>query len=318
MQVLRIGKDGGKEFEKFVKSYGSVEQSFEWGELQCAIPGRSGFFVFGVFSEGELTGSILVIRQEMSLGKSWLWCPRGPVIRDWAAWPLLRAECEKLAREGGDLYLRIEPGVETRDEFLIFEKETSESYMPEETLMVTLSVPENEILKQMAQKGRYNIKIAEKAGVEVRRDCVFQDFYAMLCETAKRDGFHVHGPEFYEQMMDFGKFYGAFLDGQLIAGIIVTWFGETATYYFGASSGSREVMAPYLLQWTAMREAKAAGMKFYDFLGVSPEGSVGHSLSGVTQFKTRFGGHRVKYHRARVLVFRPFWTWLVRLAKRAV
>lgn len=316
MKIREIKFEERDVYDAFVAAFGGVEQSFEWGELQCTIPGRSAFFIFGVFEGAEILGSILVIRQEMSFGKTWLWCPRGPVIRDWAAWPALRGACMELAREGGDLYLRIEPGIEMRDEFLVFEKEAAESYMPEETLMVTLSVSENEILKQMAQKGRYNIKIAEKAGVEVRRDCVFKDFYAMLRETAERDGFHIHGPEFYEQMMDFGKFYGAFLNGKLIAGIIVTYFGEIATYYFGASSGSRDVMAPYLLQWTAMREAKAAGMKFYDFLGVAPEGDASHRLSGVTQFKTRFGGHRVKYHRARVLVFRSFWTWVAAFAKK--
>lgn len=303
MEIRQI-KSGDKKYAEFVSRYGSIEQSFEWGELQCSIPGRPEFYVFGAFDGGELVGSILAIRQEMAFGKTWLWAPRGPILRDAAAWPLLRDACAKM----GDLYLRVEPGS------LVDEKPAGESYMPEHTLIVDLEGDEKDILAQMAQKGRYNIKVAEKAGVEIRRDCEMGEFYKILKETSARDGFAVHSKEFYEKIP--ATFYGAFFGGKLIAGIFVTYFGDTAIYYFGASSNScREVMAPYLLQWQAIKDAKAAGMKRYDFLGIAPEGEVSHSLAGVTQFKTRFGGKRVKYGPARIITFRPFWTFLVSCAK---
>ncbi len=308
---IRQIKSGDKVYSEFVERYGSIEQSFEWGELQCSIPGRPEFYVFGAFLEGELVGSILVIRQEMPFGKTWLWAPRGPVLRDQEAWPFLREACSGM----GDLYLRIEPGVPVEKEFLIFEKNAGISYMPEDTLMIDLNLDEKAILAQMAQKGRYNIKIAEKAGVEIKKDCDFEEFYKILQETSARDGFSVHSKDFYEKIP--AVFYGAFFDGKMIAGIFVTYFGDTATYYFGASSNShREAMAPYLLQWQSIKDAKSAGMKKYDFLGVAPEGESGHSLAGVTQFKTRFGGKRVKYHKARIIIFRPFWTFLVSCAKK--
>ncbi|MEK9166902.1 MAG: peptidoglycan bridge formation glycyltransferase FemA/FemB family protein [Patescibacteria group bacterium] len=303
MEIRQI-KSGDKKYAEFVAAFGSIEQSFEWGELQCSIPGRPEFYVFGAFDGVELVGSILAIRQEMGFGKTWLWAPRAPVLRDAAAWPLLRDACAGM----GDLYLRVEPGSP------VDEKAAGESYMPEETLIVDLEVEESSILAQMAQKGRYNIKVADKAGVEIRCDCELGEFYKILKETSARDGFAVHSKEFYEKIP--ATFYGAFFGGKLIAGIFVTYFGETATYYFGASSNMhREVMAPYLLQWTAMRDAKAAGMKKYDFLGVAPEGETTHSLAGVTQFKTRFGGKRLKYPSARIVIFRPFWTFLVSCAK---
>lgn len=311
MEIRQIKQYDRKIYDVFVEKNGSIEQSFEWGDLQCSIPGRPEFYVFAAFVEKKIVGSILVIRQEMGFGKTWLWAPRGPVLKDAESWPFLREACTGM----GDLYLRIEPGVPVDEKFLVFEKEAGEGYMPEDTLMIDLDVSEKEILEQMAQKGRYNIKIAEKAGVKIKKNCDFDEFYQILLETSERDGFKVHSKEFYSKIP--AIFYGAFFEDKLISGIFVTYFGETATYYFGASSNShREVMAPYLLQWAAIKDAKLAGMKKYDFLGVAPEGDVKHSLAGVTQFKTRFGGKRVKYHKARIIIFRPFWTYLVAFAKK--
>jgi lipid II:glycine glycyltransferase (peptidoglycan interpeptide bridge formation enzyme) len=173
----------------------------------------------------------------------------------------------------------------------------------------------------MTQKGRYNIKQAEKQGVTVREvgRAGVEDFYKLLEDTADRDAFAVHKANFYGDFLASlrGKLYLAYQDDVVVAGILVTYFGEVATYYFGASSSMhRDSKAPYLLQWTAIQDAKKAGMRVYDFLGVAPEGDEQHAWAGVTQFKTRFGGKRVSYHAAQVFVFRPLWWFFYRLAKR--
>jgi len=105
------------------------------------------------------------------------------------------------------------------------------------------------------------------------------------------------------------KLYLAEFEGEIIAGIIVTFFGDMAIYYFGASGNAhRNVMAPYLLQWVAMRFAKARGIKWYDFLGIAPLDENGevdekHAWAGVTEFKRKFGGVTVNYLPARELVY---------------
>jgi lipid II:glycine glycyltransferase (peptidoglycan interpeptide bridge formation enzyme) len=74
------------------------------------------------------------------------------------------------------------------------------------------------------------------------------------------------------------------------------YFGDTATYLHGASSRERrELMAPHLLHWTAMMDAKSWGFRTYDFWGVAPEGVEGHSWAGITRFKRGFGGKYVAY-----------------------
>jgi len=87
-------------------------------------------------------------------------------------------------------------------------------------------------------------------------------------------------------------------------------------YYYGASDNHyRKVMAPYLLQWEAIKESKKRGCKYYDFLGIAPEGAVNHPWAGVTQFKGKFGGEVVDYPKAKDLVLKPFWYFLYKLRK---
>lgn len=61
------------------------------------------------------------------------------------------------------------------------------------------------------------------------------------------------------------------IGGVPIAAIIVTHFGDRATYFYGASSNRhRDLMAPYFLQWTAMTDAKKYGSLWYDLFGIAP------------------------------------------------
>lgn len=301
--------------------YGSVEQSWEWGVLQTTIPGRDAFFVFGVFDGNSLVGSMLLIRQHMGMGKTWLWSPRGPLLpakEAGIAWELLRESCLELAMKDGDVFMRIEPGAKNDDEFPVDGYVGKESYMPQNTLRLNLGVNLDSIREQMTQKGRYNLKKASKAGVYVQRSegVYLDEFFEILGETAMRDGFHVHDIGFYKRFFeileDKALLYVAHLEKDFVGAILVTHFGNTATYYFGASADAhRKSRAAYALQWFAIQAAKDAGMKYYDFLGIAPEGVDKHVLSGVTQFKTRFGGQRIAYQRPRELVYRRGW-WLLR------
>lgn len=306
--------------------HGSIEQSWDWGALQTCIPGRPHFYVWGLEEKGKLVASMLVIRQVMGLGKTWLWCPGGPLLpegRREEAWMILRKACEDYARKAGDVFLRIEPFWPENLNFDLGGSFAKESYLPRNTLQLDLSLSEENLLKQMTQKGRYHIKQAEKAGVRVRKGHCddLSLFYTLLTHTSERDGFSVHQKDFYKDFLGIlherAHFYLAFFAEELLAGMLVTHFGNTATYYYGASSHfHREMKASYLLQWYAIIEARKAGLKVYDFLGIAPEGIKNHPWEGVTQFKTRFGGSRTAYTPAQVLVFRPFWWALYKLAKK--
>jgi len=215
-------------------------------------------------------------------------------------------------------------------------------YFPEHTIMVSLEGDEEEILKQMKQKGRYNIKVAQKHGVKVRKSDDAGEFFKLFQETTARDGFQGHSQEYYQAMLDslgdHAVLYLAEYEGEVIAGIVVTFYKDTAIYYFGASSDKhRRVMAPYLLQWEAMKEARERGCRWYDLFGVAPlvvrkqkseirsdgvslarDEIVGakHPWAGITKFKEKFGGKRFSYVSAREKMRRPFWYWVMRVVKK--
>ena len=85
--------------------------------------------------------------------------------------------------------------------------------------------------------------------------------------------------------------YSASHEGDCLAAIVVLFRGEEATYLYGASSNAkRNLMAPYALQWRAMRDAKAAGCLRYDLFGIPPGEDPAHPMAGLYRFKTGFGG----------------------------
>ena len=159
----------------------------------------------------------------------------------------------------------------------------------------------------MKEKGRYNIKLAIKREVKVEFVKSTEEnlavFLALFQETLARDSFAGNSTAYYQKFLAYlesqnlgGLFIARNASGVPIAAAITVFFGESALYYYGASSSAPELrrdMGAYLLQWEMIQEAKRRGCNTYDFLGIAPEGSVGHHLEGVTDFKKKFGGQIV-------------------------
>jgi peptidoglycan pentaglycine glycine transferase (the first glycine) len=95
-------------------------------------------------------------------------------------------------------------------------------------------------------------------------------FYNILLETTTRDAFSGNSFEYYTQFLNTltsSQLLLAYLDEEVIAGGIFVFDAEVSLYYYGASSNKhRNVMAPYLVQYTALCEAKNRGSRYYDFL----------------------------------------------------
>ncbi len=170
---------------------------------------------------------------------------------------------------------------------------------PTNTLMIDLTLTDEEILAQMKQKGRYNIKVARRKGVVIEQEHNVENFWKLMQETSKRDGFRSNKKHVYVDLLQsFGDdavlYTAKDVMGDVLASAIFSVAEGMAIYNYGAStSRKRGLMAPYLLQWTGIQWAKKKGAKVYDFLGISPENSPSHSLNGVASFKLKFGGTRV-------------------------
>jgi lipid II:glycine glycyltransferase (peptidoglycan interpeptide bridge formation enzyme) len=110
----------------------------------------------------------------------------------------------------------------------------------------------------------------------------------LLSETTSRDGFSQNAREYYISFlqtlrdMKAGGLMFAGYNGRIIAAGIYIYYHNTAIYYYGASTSDPELrkhMAPYLLQWEAIREGKLRGCTTYDLLGVAPPGEIDHPLA---------------------------------------
>lgn len=274
-----------------------IEQTKNWAEFRKSAKGENFYEIDGVF----------VQKMPLPMGKCWLYVNRGDIVN-----------LTDLAKKTDAVFARFEHPYQ-KHEFDPKLRAAHAHYQPDTTLIIDLTKSNEEILAQMKPKGRYNIKLALKKNVQIREEPNADEFYKLLQQTTERDKFHGHNKEFYQKMIDMvddAKLYIAEYEGEPIAGLIATFYKDTATYYYGASSNKhRNVMAPYLLQWSTILEAKDRGCKYYDFLGIAPEGSKGHAWEGVTAFKRKFGGEVVRYAEYKELVFKPFWYWVLRLIK---
>ena len=190
----------------------------------------------------------------------------------------------------------------------------------EATLVLDLTQSEADILAQMKQKGRYNIKVAEKHGVEVQESRDIDAYYVLAKQTGERDAYTIVSKKKYAAFLQ--SIPGAFLllayqKKEPIAGLLGVLWNKKAVYYYGASNHAyRASMAPYALQWAAIQKAKASGCTTYDLLGIAPEEAVHHAWAGITSFKEKFGGKRLRYPPEQIIVLRPYVQWLLTMKRR--
>jgi lipid II:glycine glycyltransferase (peptidoglycan interpeptide bridge formation enzyme) len=196
---------------------------------------------------------------------------------------------------------------------------------PPRTIIVGIKESEEEILARMKQKTRYNIRLAEKKGVIVHAWSDIESFHKMMLVTGVRDGFGVHSFEYYKRAYELlhpkqmGEILVAEYDGKPLAALFVARNGNRAYYLYGASTDEeRNRMPAYLLQWEAMKWARARGCEEYDLWGVPDEDEATleanfetwhDGLWGVYRFKRGFGGEIRRAVQAMDRVYNPLLYW---------
>jgi lipid II:glycine glycyltransferase (peptidoglycan interpeptide bridge formation enzyme) len=153
---------------------------------------------------------------------------------------------------------------------------------------INLTKSEDELLKSFHPKTRYNIRLAQRQGVEVVEDNsneAFEKYLELTKETSKRQGFYAHTEKYHRLMWKFLKPAGIvhLLIAKYKGEIITTWilfaFKDFLYYPYGASTEKcRGVMANNLMMWEAIRLGRSLGLKTFDLWG-REEGK------GFTKFK---------------------------------
>jgi lipid II:glycine glycyltransferase (peptidoglycan interpeptide bridge formation enzyme) len=300
-------------------------QTAFWGELKSAFSWKP----FAFACNGK---PLLVLVRELGGGNSLAYIPHGPenpgineVSDNWelsikiaeGLKPLLPASC---------MFIRFDPpwGMScpaltdgdrsypqsALSAFGSFRKATMD-IQPPSTVLLDISRPEEELLKGMKRKTRYNIKLAAKKGVTVRTRGIesLQTWYELYRVTSERDRIALHSFNYYKKIFELASVYDtsrpgegpelrlleAVIDDVVEAGIIISFQGQgsmqRATYLYGASSNNkRNFMPAYALQWEAIKQASDAGCSTYDFFGIPPADDPAHPMHGLYRFKTGFGG----------------------------
>ncbi len=281
-------------------------QSYEWGEFRQS----SGVKVIrrGFFKDRKLTGGFsLTIHKIPHTPFSIGYLPKGNLPdRE------LIGELRKIGKEQECIFIQLEPNViyypaKIRDDiFKLGLKPAAHPLFTKYTFILDLTKSEEELLKNMHPKARYNIRIAQKHGVEVKEDNsdeAFEEYLRLMKETTARQKFYAHTEKYHRQMWEalkpkkMARLFVAKYKGQVLTAWVLFVFKDTLYYPYGASSSQhREVMASNLIMWEAIRFGKKLGLKKFDMWGaLGPNPDKKDSWFGFHSFKEKYGPQHVEF-----------------------
>lgn len=296
-------------------SGGHFLQSWGWGEFKRGFGWDVSRVAVGEGAHPAVAQILFRRKAGMSVG----YIPRGPVHADAqsakALWQAIGWECFRqralfvIVEANEELPVGVQSGARLNP--------GPAPIQPARTVKVPLG-DDDALLKQMHQKTRYNVRLAQRRGVTVRRAEHTPEnvdaFYALMLDTAERNAFGVHDKRYYAEFLrtfgDSAALLFAEIEGRPVAGVMAVCFGNEAIYMYGASSTKdRAHGAGFLIQYEAMRWAREHGCALYDLWGIPAvdpvtthvdggdriAGTSGSDWRGLYEFKTRFGGQIISY-----------------------
>lgn len=173
-------------------------------------------------------------------------------------------------------------------------------YIPKPTLMIDLSIGENEVWNEFQTRARNMCRKAEKSNVRIRKispDINWIDkYYAMLSKTFERQNRVVTHPlAFFYNLKKFaidGRLLclTAEIEGTDVASAIFLIDGHRMLYLSGtATEVGMKSASNSLIQWEAIRIAISSGVTEYDMGGLG--------VPSIDKFKLSFGGREIVHHR---------------------
>lgn len=300
------------------QAVGHFLQTWDWAVFQTEAGQR--VVQLGLMDQDNLVASAVIIKKKI-FGFPYWYLPRGPLIsptlepaQSTVVWQTWLEQLTFLAKQEGAKFLRLEPAKLTAEQKQILK--ITQPIQPQQTMVLDLSVSSDDLLAQMHQKTRYNIRLAEKKGVVIEElpASHWPEVWPIMQATKERDNFGLHSRAYYQTLVNqpSAKLLVAKYEQQIVAGGIFWQSGQTFTYLHGASSNlHRNVMAPYLLQWQAIKLAQKQGCQHYDFYGIDSR-----KWPGVTRFKQGFGGQIINYPGTFDLICSPLYYGVYRLGRK--
>lgn len=315
MLVRQISPGEKEKYNQVVKHF---IQSYQWGEFRE----KTGVEVIrlGVFgpstSSGLKAGYQLTVHSIPHLPYTVLYLPKGPLPDDFMLATLL-----KIGQEKNAIFIKLEPDVEVAETKYQIPVNRNLVLSPRPlftkyTFQIDLTKSEKELMSQMKEKTRYNVRLAQKHGVKVLEDNspeAFEIYLRLLAETTTRQKFYAHNEDYHRKMWEifapsgFVHLLLAYYQEKPLVAWILFRFRETLYYPYGASSAEhREVMASNLIMWEAIKLGKKLGCQIFDLWGcLGPNPSPADPWYGFHRFKEGYGGKLVEFIGTYDLVINP-------------
>jgi peptidoglycan pentaglycine glycine transferase (the first glycine) len=203
-------------FDHFVASRptGDVLQTTKWGRLKVA----SGwdYWPLAVMDKGQIQAAALILTKNLPVGGKAGYSPRGPLFTSPEALETLLAAGSEFLKEQRALVWKMDPPLPDGDPVwrecvrrlglrFIDTGPDFGGVQPRYVMTLDLNSSPDTLLKNMKSKTRYNIRYAQRKGVQVvkvRERQLLNVFYCLLQETAARDRFTIRPLEYYEAMWD--------------------------------------------------------------------------------------------------------------------
>lgn len=299
-----------KQKQKYNSKVSHVIQSWEWGEFRksLGIP----LLRYGLYKNGRLQKAFQLTLHKIPFTNQYVgYLPKGPFPDKELAEAL-----RKIGQENNCAFIKMEPATEIPNTF----KPSPKPLFTKYNFIIDLTKSEEELLKNMHPKTRYNIKLAQKHGVKVEErndDKAFEIYSKLYFETTQRQGYHGHNVQYHRRVWK--TLRDANMARLLIAYYqlpttnyrlpLTAWmllnFKDTLYYPYGGSSKEHQnLMASNLVAWEAIRLGKKLGLKKFDMWGaLGPDANSSDPWYGFHKFKQGYGGQLVEYIGTYDLVF---------------
>ena len=300
-------------------------QSFLWGEFRK----KTGISIFRIQDKEAFAQ---IEKRKLPFGMCYFYLVGHPQIIN----KKLFQQIKTLAEKENAIFLKIESLHSSKSMKYNIGVKKSINIQPKNTLILDTSLSKEELFKSFHRKHRYNIRLAEKKNIQIKKietEEGFDNFYKLIKKTDERKHTKSFPKKYYKELFFLSRikqksssslrvvFLGAYLKNTMVAGLILIVWGKIATYLVGASNYEyRQYMAPHLLQWEAIKLSKKMEAGFYDFWGIIREKEFisktdfeRHRWAGITRFKNGFGGKETKLDNTYDYIFNPIWYKLYQL-----
>lgn len=299
--LVSSNPDGGHLYQS--KQWAQFKESGGWDPIYCVYE-----------AAGRVVAFVLLKKPVSILGNIY-YCSKGPgFFRDFKTDHDSKAHFMEFMvdlksfiskEDRSTILVKVEPQLELGQDIdlkTIGLIKSKSDWQYSSTILVDISKPEDELLASLKQKTRYNIRLAERKGVKVEareiNDSNIELMYELMQETRKRGGYFLRPKEYFAEYWKLfshagnGQLLIASHDGDTLGGVFAAVAGEYGYYKDGGSFDTkRNLMAPYLLQWEAIKWAKSKQASKYDMVSSPSNADIkdeSHLQHGLYQFKRSF------------------------------